>query len=65
MLMLYPSQRLRSQDVARVSKSMKAIKAYYQRLKLLRKGKLHEEKGGLYFSGKYTCILIIMHYFHP
>jgi len=44
MLMSYPSQGLRYQDVARVSKSEKAIKPHYQRLKLLERGKLHEEQ---------------------
>ena len=62
MLMSYPSQRLRSQDVSRVSKSRKATKTYYKDSNF-QDGK-SVKKGDLYFTGKCTCILIIMHYCH-
>jgi hypothetical protein len=45
MMISSPSYRSRSQDMTRVSKSEKSHQAYYQGLKLLRKGELHEEKG--------------------
>lgn len=57
-----PSQRSRSQYVTRVSKSGKAIKVYYQHYNFWEKTKTPWRNGGLYFSGKYTCISIIMHF---
>ena len=45
MMISSPSYRSRSQDMTRVSKSEKSHQAYYQGLKLSRKGELHEEKG--------------------
>jgi len=58
-----PSQRSRSQNMTRVNKEQKGHRSLRSRLKLLRKERLHEEKKDIYFSGKYTCILIIMHCF--
>jgi hypothetical protein len=52
MLMSYPSQRLRSQDVVRVSQSRKATKAYY-RDSNFQDGK-SAKKGDLYFTGDTT-----------